>query len=216
MCERCTCWPPNQPKGTVTPQKKRPGCQAPTPPLPVHWTLFPLLFPLVGRPTGTPLPPCERVAWSSDSPPINRYSTLSCAFTLPCVYLMYPCCPPSLWLFGSKPSKCTAVLFWSMPWESRRFGWCGCAAFFFQCLFYSSVPPLDLSLAAALLSQYEWSFWFWSLLLWLLLCHIYCSTTHITSQMRKPILKNRGHFPLDAGYSNPQSLKSCCFRGLLR
>lgn len=45
-----------------------------------HQILSPLLFQLVGWPTGTSLPPCERVASSSDSPPINRYSTLSCAF----------------------------------------------------------------------------------------------------------------------------------------
>lgn len=64
-----------------------------------HRILFPLLFQFVGCPTGTTLPPCECVASSSDSPSINRYSTLSCALTLPDVNFIYPCCLPLVWLF---------------------------------------------------------------------------------------------------------------------
>lgn len=48
---------------------------SPSSPSPIYQILFPLLFPLAGCLTGTPLPPCECVAPSSENPPINRYYT---------------------------------------------------------------------------------------------------------------------------------------------
>lgn len=53
----------------------------------------------------------ESVAPSSDSPPINRYSMLSCSLALPDVSLIYPCCLPLVWPFDSDWTEYTATLY---------------------------------------------------------------------------------------------------------
>lgn len=113
--ERCICWLLNQRIPIGTAQIVPSGSHDKFPPyfplLPLftecsslscsHWLAAWLGFP--SRP--------ESVAPSSDSPPINRYSMLSCSLTLPDVSLIYPCCLPLVWPFDSDWTEYTATLY---------------------------------------------------------------------------------------------------------
>lgn len=127
----CTSWPRKLKPSSFD---KPPTLHRPSP---FHRILFPLLFRLVGCPTGTSLPPCECVASSSDSPPINRYSTLSCALTFPDVNVLLCILVVSRWcgfsgstdrIYSSRVYSC-----WFLMHVLRitcPCGWSGCVALF--------------------------------------------------------------------------------------
>lgn len=181
-----------------------------TPLSPIHWILFPLLFPLVGCPTGTSLSPCECVASPSDSPPINRYSTLSPALTLPDVNVIYLCCLPLVWLFWVQTwqniQQPCIFLCWFLMHVLRitcPFGWRGCVVFLFQCSLYYLIPPSILSLSHPILVITIWVFVFGlsgvGLIVHLCaalsvssICHIYCTSMQFSDGVEKNFINK--HF----------------------
>lgn len=113
--ERCICWLLNQRIPIGTAQIVPSGSHDKFPP---YFPLLPLFTECsslscshwLAAWLGLPSHP-ESVAPSSDSPPINRYSMLSCSLTLPDVSLIYPCCLPLVWPFDSDWTEYTATLY---------------------------------------------------------------------------------------------------------
>lgn len=130
------------PPPLTTSSDKPPALQ---PTFPFSPNPLPSLVPIGWLPTGTSLPPRECVASSSDSPPINRYSTFSCALTLPDVNVLYPCCLPSVWFPGSKHDRiyisCVYSSVGCMCWKCPC-GWRGFVYCFFQCSLSYLISPL--------------------------------------------------------------------------
>lgn len=151
------------------------------------------------------LPPCECVASSSDNPPINRYSTLSCALPLPDVNVIFPCCLPPVWFLWVQTwqniQQSCIFLCWFLMHVLRitcPCGWRGRAVFFFlsvfSVLFNSSSVPLFLSHPIIVIAI--WIFVFGlsgvGLIVHLCaalaassICHIYCTSMQFSDGVQK-------------------------------
>lgn len=133
----------------------------------IHQILFPLLFPLVGCPTGTSLPPRECVTSSSDNPPINRYSTLSRVLTLLELYLKSLLSSVGVAFLGPNMREYTAalyipLLFFDACLENNF--WLMWLCFFSVNVLLMPPPPLCLSPPPRYrnVNLCIWLIWFWA------------------------------------------------------